>query len=200
MSDINLNLNDAGEQRSFDVIPAGTIVPLCLTIKPGGAGDDGRLTKAKDGNSEHLVLELRVTSGEHAARKIFIQLTLRGTAPNHAEAARISLSTLKAIVESAKGIRPKDESDAAKAARSLRSLGDVDGLVFLARLGVRGPEGGFRAKNVITEIVTPDMQIWRKPEPPPASSTSTSSAPAQQAASTAKPAGAIARPDWAKRD
>jgi hypothetical protein len=39
MSDFNLNLNQYGEQRSFDVIPAGTVVPLHIMIKRGGAGE-----------------------------------------------------------------------------------------------------------------------------------------------------------------
>jgi hypothetical protein len=192
MPDFNLNLNQYGS----DVIPAGTVVSLHLMIKHGGAGDGGWLTKAKDGLSEHLALELTVTEGEYAQRKIFTQLTLLGTTTGHAEAGPISGRTLKAIFESACGIRPDDESDAAKAARDLKSFGDLNGLVFLARLGVKGAEGGYRAKNVIQEVITPDMQNWRKPEPPPASSSSPA-APAQPGA--AKPAGAITRPDWAKK-
>ena len=79
MPDINLDLNQAGDQRTFDVIPAGTVVSLHLMIKRAGAGEDGWLTTSKGGNSEHLALELTVTEGEYARRKIFTQLTLRGT-------------------------------------------------------------------------------------------------------------------------
>jgi len=32
---MTLDFNTAGEQRSFDVIPAGTIVTLQLNIRPG---------------------------------------------------------------------------------------------------------------------------------------------------------------------
>jgi len=36
----NLDFNDAGEQRVFDVIPANTICTLQINIRRGGAGDE----------------------------------------------------------------------------------------------------------------------------------------------------------------
>jgi len=47
----NLDFNTAGEQRSFDVIPANTTVTLQLTIRPGNAGDGGWLKRSADGAS-----------------------------------------------------------------------------------------------------------------------------------------------------
>lgn len=49
-----LDFNTAGPQRSFEVIPAGTVCEVQLNIKAGGAADDSWLTCAADGNSEHL--------------------------------------------------------------------------------------------------------------------------------------------------
>src|SRR6516225_7733244 len=110
----NLDFNTAGEQRSFDVIPDRTIVTLQLTIRPGGAGDDDWLKRSADKNSEGLNCEFVVVDGEYAKRKLWQLYTLHGTTPGHAEAGEISRRTLRAILESARGIKPSDKSEAAE--------------------------------------------------------------------------------------
>ena len=74
------DFNDVGPQKSFDVIPAGTICALQITVRPGNAGDGGWLTAANTtkGNSIGLDLELVVVDGEYAKRKVWIRLTLSG--------------------------------------------------------------------------------------------------------------------------
>jgi hypothetical protein len=188
-----LDFNDAGEQRSFDVIPDQTIVTLQLTVRPGGAGDDGWLRRSKDGASEMLDCEMTVVDGQFAKRKIFQNYTVRGTTQGHAEAADISRKALAAILESARGVKPSDKSDAAQKARQVAGWADFDGLRFVARLGVRPPQNGYSAKNTILEIITPDRQAWKQPDQIDRSKLASKPAPSAQPA-----ANAIARPDWAK--
>jgi hypothetical protein len=88
------DFNTAGPQRSFDVIPAGTIATLHLTVRPGNAGEGGWLRRSKDGDSEGLDLEFTVVDGPFAKRKFWSLLTLFGTKPNHAIAGEISASRL----------------------------------------------------------------------------------------------------------
>ena len=191
----NFDFNTAGEQRV--VIPAQTICMLQMTIRRGGAGDDGWLKRAADGASEGLDCEFTVVDGPYAKRKLWQLFTLRGTTEGHAEAGRISRDTLRAILESAKGIRCDDNSEAAKNARKVSSWADFDQIRFLARLGVRPPEGRYPAKNTILEVITPDrLQDWRKPEQIGAK-TASSATPASPAT---PPAGAIVRPEWAQRE
>jgi hypothetical protein len=185
-----LDFNDAGEQRTFDVIPANTIVTLQLHINRGGVGPEGWLTQAADGASQNLDCVFIVTGGQYAKRKIFQKLTLHGTTPGHAEASEISKSTLRAILESARGIRSDDKSEAANAARKTKGYGDFDGLRFVARLGVRPPKDGYAAKNTILEVTTADRQSWTKPEQVQAAGGAT--------APVMPPANAVARPNWSK--
>jgi hypothetical protein len=184
------DFNTAGEQRTFDVIPANTIVTLQMMINRGGVGPDGWLTQAADGASENLDCVFIVPDGQFAKRKLFQKFTLHGERPGHAEAGEISRNTLRAIIESARGIRPDDKSEVANAARKLKGYGDFDGLRFIARLGVRPPKDGYAAKNTLLEIITPERQNWTRPEQ--IQTNSTSSAPA------APPANAVARPQWAE--
>jgi hypothetical protein len=153
------DFNDAGEQRSFDVIPSGTIVLLSMTVRPGGAGTGGWLKKSRDGLSEGLDCECTVIEGPYEKRKIWPLFTLGGTTNGHADAAKISRIKLRAILESARGIRPDDKSEQAAKARRTSSFADFDGLRFLAKTGVERRDG-FAAKNTLQEIITPEREQW----------------------------------------
>jgi hypothetical protein len=172
------DFNNAGPQRTFDVIPAGTIATLHLTVRTGGAGEGGWLRRSKDGNSEGLDCEFTVVDGPCAKRKFWSLFTLAGTTPNHAAAGEISASRLRAILESARGIRPDDNSDAARRARQTASYGDFDGLRFVARIGVEPAQANYKAKNTLDEVITPERKDWHAVE---------------QVAAPAK----IVRPTWA---
>jgi hypothetical protein len=190
----NMDFNTAGEQRSFEVIPNGAICTLQMTVRPGAAGDGGWLRRSKEGGSEGLDVEFVVVDGEYAKRKLWQLFTLEGTTPGHAEAGKISRNTLRAILESARGIQPKDTSEAAQAARKTAGWGDFMNMRFVAKIGVRPAKDGFAAKNTITEVITPDRRCWKQPEQLPAQATNGGAAPAP----TAQPANAIDRPQWAK--
>ena len=109
--------NDVGEQRSFETIPDGTLATVRMKVRPGNAGEGGWLRRSKDGNSEALDCEFVVLDGSFAKRKFWTLLTVTGTTEGHKEAADISKRYLRAMLESARGIRPDDKSDAAKEAR-----------------------------------------------------------------------------------
>jgi hypothetical protein len=190
---MNFDFNNAGEQKSFDVIPANTVCTVQMSIRQGGAGDGGWLKRSADGASEGLDCEFIVVDGPYAKRKLWQLFTLQGTTPGHADAGDISRNTLRAILESARGIRPDDKSDKAQVARKVSGWQDFDGLRCIARIGVRPPQGKYAAKNTIAEVITPERRTWAQPEQidramfqnKPATSTA-----------AATPANAIARPQW----
>jgi hypothetical protein len=159
-----MDFNDADPQRVFDVIPADTIATLHVTVRPGNAGDGGLLRRSKDGNSEALDCEFTVVDGPYAKRKVWGLFTLVGTTPNHATAAEISRSRLRAILESARGIRPDDMSTTAKQARQVAGYRDFDGLRFVGRIGIEPARDGYPARNVLLEAITPDRRDWHPVE------------------------------------
>jgi hypothetical protein len=187
---MTLNFNEAGEQRSFDLVPDRTIVAVQMRIRPGGAGEDGMLRRSKAGTSEALDVEFTVLDGPFAKRKFWEALLVSGTTQGHQSAADITRRKLRAIIESARGIMPNDQREAAVQARNLSSYTDLDGLCFLVRVGVEPARGEYKAKNVLKEIVTPNKTEWKqleqvKLETPPAAAVTT-------ATETAVP-----RPAWA---
>jgi hypothetical protein len=194
-ADFNFNFNNDGKQRTFEVIPDNTICTVQLTVRPGGVGPGGWLTCAKDGNSQHLYCEFAVLDGPNANRKFWLRYTVIGN--NHADAIDISRKTLRAILESARGVRPDDKSEAAKLARHPQGWQDFDQLRFVVRVGVEPPKDGYAAKNTIREIITPDRQGWKKVEQVDRSLNDKPATNTPTATTAAQPANVIARPLWA---
>ena len=123
------DFNDADTQRNFDVIPDGTIATVRMTVRPGSAGEGGWLRRSKDGDSEALDCEFVVLDGPFAKRKFWTLLHHRRHHRRSRRSRRIfQPAKLRAILESARGIKPDDTSDAAKQARRIGSYGDLNGL------------------------------------------------------------------------
>jgi hypothetical protein len=187
-----IDFNAADGQRDFDLIPSDTIATLAIKVRGGGAGSDGTLRRSKDGRSEGLDLEFIVVDGKFAKRKLWALLTLQGETEGHAEAGRIASSLLRAILESARGVRPDDQSEEAKQQRRLGSYLELDGLRFVGRVGIEPARNGYSPKNRLASVITPDMQTWQKPDQ--------SAAPAPAAKPTQPPSGGgvIPRPQWSR--
>ena len=192
------DFNDAGPQKSFDIIPADVIATLHMKVKPGQAGEGSWLRRSKAGDSEALDCEFVIIDGEYARRKFWTLFTVNGTTEGQATAADVSRRRLRAMLESARGIKPDDKSDAANAARRTESWGAFDGLRFIGRIGIEPAKENFKAKNTLAEVIVPGRKEWHhvdqvtKPDNTPT--------PGGSAAAVPHPASvtpAIARPQWA---
>ena len=149
-----------------------------------------------------LDVEFTVVEGPFAKRKFWGLFTLEGVSDGHQKAADISASRLRAILESARGIRPDDESDAAKAGRRMNSWGDFDGLRFIAKIGIeKAKEGsGFKDKNSLEAAITPDRKAWMKVEQvakPAAPAAGFAPIGVAAAAVAEKAANGVKKPSWA---
>ena len=187
-----MDFNTAPEQREGGLIADGTVAAVHLTIRPGNSGEGGWLKRSSKGDSQALDCEFTVVEGPFAKRKFWSLFTVEGTTEGHAKAAEISASRLRGILESAKGIRPDDESDAAKAARRVASWGDFDGLRFVAKIGIEKGKDGYKDKNTLDAAITPDRKAWVKVEQ--VAKTASTVSPAVAAAASAPAAG---KPAWA---
>ena len=183
------DFNTASEQRSFDVIPDRTIALVQLNIRPGDAGEDNLFSRSKNGQAEGLNCELNVVGGPYDKKKFWDWMTVSGTTDGHTEAADITHRKLRAIIESARGIKPTDVSEAAKKAR-VAEYADFDGIRFYTQIGVEPAKGDYRAKNFLAQIITPDRKEWQPVEQV--------AKPAPTPAATAKPSNVIVKPQWAQ--
>lgn len=159
------DLNDAAPQAEFgDIIPNGAIVKLCGRLRPGGQGDEGVLKASNSSDAMMLDWEFTVVEGKFARRKFWSFMTVSGGNLNERGESKgwvITKSTLRAMVDSALGLNPKDESPEAKAKRNIPGFTALDGIIFVAKIGVEKGQNGYADKNKIATVVTPDKAEWK---------------------------------------
>jgi hypothetical protein len=201
--------SSAPPPRDIELIPASTVASVQMRIRPGGVGEGGLLKRSKDGTCEMLDCEFVLVDGPYSRRKFWTNLVLEGTTAGQTQIAESNRGTLRVILESARGIKPDDMSDQARARRTA-DLKDFDNIVFVARIGVEkgkpkndGSGENYADKNVIAAVITPDKKEWHPAEqPPPFDSGGSAGAAASPATSTspaasAQPAPGVKKPDWA---
>jgi hypothetical protein len=185
---------------SFDLIPDGTVAGVSIHIRAGNVGEDGMLTRSASGEGEMLNLELTVLDGPSKSRKFWHNLLLVGTTDGQKKMAAGNLGVLKAILDSALGLKPNDVSAEARAARTV-SVKWFDGKSFIAKIGIEagGPKkdgsGNYPDKNILAGVITPDKTDWHPVEQPPPFNGGGGSAAAPTPSAPAAP---VERPDWAR--
>ncbi len=118
MTDSWFDYNNADEQNNYDLIPKGTIVPVRMTIKPGGHDEPqmgwtgGYATRNDNTGAAYLSCEFVVLEGDYARRKVWSLIGLHS--PKGPEWANMGRSFIKAILNSARGLDPKDSSQNAQ--------------------------------------------------------------------------------------
>jgi hypothetical protein len=202
------DFNDAESQQSgFNLIPKGVLVPVRMTLKPGGHYDeshgwnDGYPTQSTRTGAVYLAAEFVITSGEYTKRKIWSNIGLYS--PKGATWGQMGRTFIRAALNSAHGIQPQDNSPQAAAARRIQGFADLDGLEFAVRVDIEQDDRG-DAQNVVKVAVEPDHPDYAKlmKIPPKVSGGGNSGAPAQAAPSYQAPtpqrAPVTGKPSWAQ--
>ena len=155
-----LDFNNA-EEQSTELIPDKTEARVNMVIRPGGYGPDGWF-KMSNAGSGMLDVEFTVMNGRYAKRKFWGFFVLEGNGTEKGDVAvNIARTALRAIVESAKGVSPKDSSPAAVQARKISSIAELNGLEFAARIKVEEGKNGYEDKNRLAYAITPDMKQYK---------------------------------------
>ena len=159
-SDMDFNGADS-QDAAFDLIPANTLAKVTLIIRPGGAGPEGWLTQSQSSAAMYLNIEAIVMEGPFARRRIYTRIGFRGKAVDASgvdKYANRGRALIRGILESARGIKAADQSENARAARQIRSLGDLNSLEFVAKIGIEkdrdNPDD--TGRNVIKAAIGPE--------------------------------------------
>ncbi len=156
--------NDAeAQQGAFDLIPKGTLVRVCMTIKPGGYDDPsqgwtgGYATESFDTGSVYLACEFVVQEGAFAKRKMWSNIGLHSKKGPTWQA--MGRSMIRAILNSARNVHPQDNGPQAASARRIQGFSELDGIEFLARVDVEKDAKG-EDRNVVKLAVEPDHKDY----------------------------------------
>jgi hypothetical protein len=159
------DFNNTESQSNFDLIPAGTIAKVRMSIKPGGYDDEnqgwtgGYATKNDVTGSIYLSCEFIILEGKYAKRKIWGLIGLHSH--KGSEWANMGRSFIKAILNSSRGFSESDISHEAQDARRINGLSDLDGIEFLAKITTT-KDGEYDSKNEIKFAITPDHKDYAK--------------------------------------
>ncbi|GHS95157.1 hypothetical protein AGMMS49949_09360 [Alphaproteobacteria bacterium] len=146
--------------RQTDLIPEGTIVKVRMSIRHGGYGQDGILTKSRKTGTLYCDAMLIVSEGIFVTRKIFERLGVQDPDPYNKWVQK-SLQRLRSILESTHNIMPTDTSEHAKEKRRIKSYADFNGLEFLIKVGIEKPQNPqYKTENCVLGIVTPDWKEY----------------------------------------
>ena len=154
------DFNDAeAQQGGFNLIPKGTLVPVRMTIKPGGHDDysqgwtGGYATQSFDTGAVYLSCEFVVTAGEFAKRKLWTNIGLHSDkGPKWGQMGR---SFIRALLNSSRGIQPGDVSPQAVAGRRISGINELDGIEFIAQVDIE-KDGKGEDRNVVKHAIEPD--------------------------------------------
>ena len=156
------DFNDAAEQNQHDIIPAGTLVKVRMTIKPGGYDDPnmgwtgGYATRGETG-AIYLNAEFTVLAGQYAKRKVWSLIGM--FSPKGPEWENMGRSFVRSILQSARNIKPEDNSPPTYKARQLMSLSELDGIEFVAKISHEKDQDG-EPKNVIKQAITSENKQY----------------------------------------
>jgi len=170
---MSVDFNEAPQQGSgAGPIPEDSVVIVCADIRDPKAGKQGTanpLFCKADSGYEYLDFEFTVLSTPFKDRKIWQNFMLHYTKPateKSQQAISISMRALRAMVEAARKIDPKDASPEAKNARIINGFADLRSMIFPVVVGCEWGQprssGGRFLNNTIKRIVTPDDDRFEK--------------------------------------
>ena len=160
------DMNDAGPQMNpvGELIPDGSYVKLRTIIRPGGTNgatplDAGLLRASRTSDAKLLDCEFTVVEGPFARRKLWQVFTVSGGKLDDKGQSRgwnIAKATFRAMIDSALGLDPRDESQAARQKRVIQGLKQLDGITFAARVMIEpSSDAQYKDANKIANVVVP---------------------------------------------
>lgn len=152
-----MNFSDAEEHVDRSgLIPANTLVKVTIKIKAGGYNDEqqgwtgGYATRAESG-SIYLSAEYTIMGGPFDKRKVWSLIGLYS--PKGPEWGNQGRSFIRAMLESARGVAATDLSERAHKARQIASFAELDGMQFVAKVGIAKGKDGYDDKNEIQTVI-----------------------------------------------
>jgi len=150
----------------YELIPHGTLAKVRMTIKPGNYNEpvkgwtDGYATKSDTKGTVYLEAEFIVLEGKYAKRKVWSRIGLHS--PKGPDWENMGKGFIKSMINSARGLSAKDNSDTANLVRSINSFASIDGIEFAARIDVIAEKSDEHVKyrNEIKAAITVDHKDY----------------------------------------
>ena len=146
-----MDFNNVDFQSAFNLIPNNEIAKARLVLR--GAPVNSCITLGRNEGTAYLNCEFVILEGKYAKRKVFDKIGIEG----NEKWVNAGKARIKAILESANGISPRDTSEKAVKARQIESYLDLNGLDIVIKIGIEHDSTGiYQDRNRVAAIITPD--------------------------------------------
>jgi len=198
MIDFNDVPNDSN-QNEFELIPAGTVARVILTMKRGTEviPDYSTQPMFKQGQTgtKWLECEFTVVGGKYDRRKFWQNIMVDGGKINPESGMpwckEIGIRTFRDIINSTFGLDPNDTSPEAAMKRKVNDLNVLDGSEFCVKIAVEKGTNGYADKNKMMVALTTNSKEYI--------SSSQAQQPQVQPQQTQQPSTGGALPPWAQK-
>ncbi len=144
-----------GGGGDFELIPAGTVARVILTMKRGAETisdySSQPLFKVGQTGTKWLECEFTVVGGKYDKRKFWQNVMVDGGKINPDSGMpwckEIGIRTFRDIINSAFGLDPNDTSPEAASRRNINDLNVLDGAEFCVKIAVEKGTNGYADKN-----------------------------------------------------
>lgn len=162
LHDLLTDFNTAESQSNL--IPACTIAKAQITIQPGGYEPDYWLTKSPNTGSIYLNAEFTITEGPYAKHRIYQIIGIKSSkADGQDKWSEMGRSMIRSILESARNIKPSDNSEQANHMRKLQSISELNGLECMVKISIEYDKTGkYGDRNRIMAIITPKDKEYKQ--------------------------------------
>jgi len=198
MIDFNDVPNDSN-QNEFELIPAGTVARVILTMKRGTEviPDYSTQPMFKQGQTgtKWLECEFTVVGGKYDRRKFWQNIMVDGGKINPESGMpwckEIGIRTFRDIINSTFGLDPNDTSPEAAMKRKVNDLNVLDGSEFCVKIAVEKGTNGYADKNKMMVALTTNSKEYI--------SSGQAQQPQVQPQQTQQPSTGGALPPWAQK-
>ncbi len=164
MDNFDFNFNGAEDQQdNTGLIPDKTIAKIIMIIR---SEEEDALTQSKTSEAKMLDCEFTVISGKFENRKFWQNMIVSGGKQDkngNSIAGNITRSTLRAMLESSRNIKPDDAGKNAVSARQVKSFWDFHEMEFVGKIKIKKAKknSGYDDKNELAVIITPDKPEYQ---------------------------------------
>lgn len=166
---MSFGMNDAGPQKSGELIPDGTFAKITTTIRRGGTEGQSELDRGLlKASGSVLMQDAKFTTmeGPYARRKLWQNFTVTSGKIDEQGVPigwKNSKSTFRTMIDSALDLDQEYMSGAAKTKRILRGLPDLSGIAFVAKIKVEpSSDPHYSDSNKLDRVILPGEAEWRK--------------------------------------
>jgi len=152
-----------GTGGNFDPIPAGVVAPMVIQIEYDEETGSALRHSTKNTNAVWMKCKISITDGPYKGRRFYHNMTVQGgklNANGDSIAGIIAGKTVRAIVESSRGISSTATDENSVKGRTINDWSDIHGMSFVGKVAIEPEKGQYPARNKLDRALPADHKDY----------------------------------------